>query len=364
MSEDDITNVYGFPQLPPEKLSQLWEVTSIHGAKKASSVHSHLRKKEIVQTEEPTDIEEYEELLSMRLEDPKIQVLRIEGETNKFTELIDEGIFQEWPGPGFIFKMTCAPAHKSDTDRSAYKTPHIFLLDSADPNLLNCSDVYKQVASVFCKNCPSTNGSISSCCHIAFLIMWLSARYLLEKSVNRSVRIVNIKNAYDFLHPEEILRFANTIPIPNNVARTSHEKRPNDPLYGRSKFLYCTVEAEGADDSLDSIQPNEDLVPENAEINDCEQVAGPIISTQTNEINPQIEPEIAVLTVQAADARSTTQSETGRSSIASSLYGQGVVADIEKYIQKQVRKNPQLTIPEVSYFEGEYRTNVKYFFHQ
>ena len=356
MSEDDISNVYGFPQLPPEKLSQLWEVTSIHGAKKASSVHSHLRKKEIVQTEEPTDIEEYEELLSMRLEDPKIQVLRIEGKTDKFTELVDEGLFEEWPGPGFIFKMTCAPAHRSDTDRSAYKTPHIFLLDSADPNLLNCSDVYKQVASVFCKNCPSTNGSISSCCHIAFLVMWLSARYMLEKSVNRSVRIVNIKNPYDFMHPDEILAFANTIPIPHNVERTSKEKRPNDALYGRSKYLYRTEADEGADDSLDSDQPNEDLVPENAEINHCEQVAGPMRSTQTDEINPQIEPEIAVPTVQAADARSTTQSETGRSSIASSLYGQGVVSDIENYIQKQVRKCPRLTIPEVSNFEGLYRT--------
>ena len=359
-SEDDITNIYRFPQLPPHKLSQLWEVTSIHGARKASSVHSHLRKNEIIQTEEPTDIEEYEELLSMRLEDPKITVLRLEQETEKFAELKAEGVFNEWPGPGFVFKMTCAPAHRSDKDKSAYKTPHIFLLDSADPNILNCSDTYKQVASVFCKNCPSTNGSISSCCHIAFLIMWLSCRYLLEKSVNRNVRIVNIKNPYDFLHPDEILRYANTIPIPDSVERTSVEKRPNDPLYGRSQFLYITGN-ESVD--LDESQPDQDVVSAFVQNIDCDHQIDPITSTLTLDVNPQIQPETTVPTIQAVDARSTTQSET--TSISSSLYGQGMVADVDKYIQKQVRKNPQLFIPRVNNFDGEYKckyNNLKYFY--
>ena len=330
----------------------MWEVTSIHGAKKASSVHSHLRRNEIIQTEEPTDIEEYEELLSMRLEDPKITVLRLEEETEKFAELKAEGLFDEWPGPGYVFKMTCAPAHRSDTDRSAYKTPHLFLLDSGNPNILHCTDVYKQVASVFCKNCPATNGSISSCCHISFLIMWLSCRYLLEKSVSRNVQIVNIKNPYDFLHPDEILRFANTIPIPHNVERTSIEKRPNDPLYGRSKFLYTT---EDVSVDLDDSQSDQDVVSAVVQNIDCDQQTETMRSTLPDDVNHQIQTEIPVPTIQAVHTRSTTQSEASRSSISSSLYGQGRVADIDKYIQKQVRKNPHLVIPQVSNFEGEFK---------
>ena len=199
-TKEEIINTYNFPQLKPEKFKQLYEVTSIHGAKKAQSVHSHLRRTEIIMNEDPEDYEEYLELLGMPLENAKVQVLRLDEPTPKYQELQDDGIFKEWPGPGYVFRTTCAPAHRSDTDRTAYKTPTVFLLDSDIPNLLHCSDVYKKIASMYCYHCPSLNGSISSCCHLAFLIIYLSADYLLQKSVNRGVRMVNIKNPFSLHH--------------------------------------------------------------------------------------------------------------------------------------------------------------------
>jgi hypothetical protein len=241
-----------FPQLPANKLKQLWELVSMHGAKKAHAVHSHLRRNEIVQEEEPDTFEEFEELLKMPLENPKIQVLRLDNPPQSYLELEEEEILCQWPGPGRLFRVVCAPAHRSDTDRAAYKTPTVFVLDSEDPNPLNCTDIFRRVGAMHCYNCPATNGGISSCCHLAFLIILLSAIYLLQETINKGVRLVNIKNPFDFLHPAEIMDYATSVHIPNNVARVSKEKRPNDIIYNLSQFLYHVEEDESFSNEIGS----------------------------------------------------------------------------------------------------------------
>ena len=65
------------------------------------------------------------------------------------------------------------------------KFPVVFLLDSELVNPLNCSDKMKRYAAFRCYNCPSVNGNIGCCCHIAFLILFLSAVFIFCESVNK-----------------------------------------------------------------------------------------------------------------------------------------------------------------------------------
>ena len=354
-SKEEVTNIFNFPQLKPEKFSQIWEVTSIHGVKKAQSVHSHLRRSEVILNEDPEDYIEYMELLKMPLENAKVEVLRLDEPTSKFKELQLEGIFKEWPGPGYVFRTSCAPAHRSDTSRAAFKTPTIFLLDSEVPNLLHCSDIYQRIGSMYCYNCPSLNGSISSCCHLAYLLLWLSADYVLEKSVNRGVRMVNIKNPFSFLHPGEIMSNTHSIPIPTVVNRTSDEKRPNCPLYGRSKFMYLTETADSDESDIDlepqgnhgDVGVEQNLASEAAPIQSVAFEEQEDISSEcpalpeTNNLNRdnniQIEP---------APSISTTSTV--------SYFGQGRTTDIEKFIGKHTRRNQELVIPEIVDFQGNW----------
>ena len=349
-SKEDVKNLFNFPQLKPEKFQQIWELTSIHGTKKAQAVHSHLRRTEVILNEDPEDHAEYVELLNMPLENAKVEVLRLDEPTDKFKELQMEGIFKEWPGPGYVFRTTCAPAHRSDTNRSAFKTPTIFLLDSESPNLLNCTDVYKRIGAMYCVNCPSLNGTISSCCHLAFLLIWLSADYVLEKSENRGIRMVNIKNPFSFLHPDEIMNHSHSIPIPAVVQRTSIEKRPNCPLYRRSRFMYLTETVESDDDSEPQRNNDYECVDQNLAIESAptdsdafEDRAGltseyPALPG-TNNLNQnndiQIEPEPSLSTTSTV-----------------SYFGQGRTADIEKFVEKRTRRHQELAIPEVVNFQG------------
>lgn len=346
VEDEHITeDFYNFPQLPKECFSQLWELTTIHGARKGIAVASHLRKKEVVADEDPQTFDEYQELICQYLQEPQVEVLRLEKPTESYEELVQDGILPPWPGPGYIFRIVCAPAHRSDTDKSAYKTPMVYVLDEDITNPLNCSDVFKRIGATFCFNCPSTNGGISSCCHVAFIIMILGAYYALEISYNKAVKIVSIKNPYSFLHPSETMTSAQSVPIPKNVKRTSLEKRANDPLLFPDNFLYWDEDEideyyqegsveEDAVERQDSVDQEFNGEEGSIEVNETsilqeECITGISFQEQSRELNVDVQ--------SIASSRGTT----------ASLYG-GSVANVERYIDKVVRRNPDQAIPPIN----------------
>lgn len=322
----------------------------MHGAKKAHSVHSHLRKNEIVQEEEPGNFDEYEELLAMPLENHDVQALRLDEPPEKYLELEAEGILPPWPGPGYVFRAVCAPAHRSDTDRSAYKTPMVFVLDDDSSNPLNCTDVYKRVGCLFCYNCPSTNGSISSCCHLAYAVILFSASYMLETCVNKGVRLVNIKNPFSFLHPDEVMSHCRSVSIPKNVQRTSVEKRPNDPLYDPAHFLYL-VDEETEEGDVDQSAVI-DISPDSADVlgqSTVPQALNP--DTHAPDV-PSQSPVLTAPNHEAPDSSSRASAMAQSTTSSVSFYGQGV-ANIERFIQTEVRKVPNWVIPLVNPWRGK-----------
>ena len=75
-----------------------------------------------------------------------------------YKALEHQGILPKWPGSGYLFKYSVPPTNKSDKDKSAWKTPMFYILDSNVQNPLNCTNTFKRIAAFFCKNCPSANG--------------------------------------------------------------------------------------------------------------------------------------------------------------------------------------------------------------
>jgi hypothetical protein len=348
-NDEAAEDFYNFPQLPKECFSQLWELTTIHGARKGIAVSSHLRRKEVSNEEEPESFEEYQELLSLPIHDLQVQVQRLEKASDSYKELEAQGILPPWPGPGYLFRTVCAPAHRSDTDRNAYKTPMIYLLDEDTCNPLNCTDVFRRIAATFCYNCPSTNGGISSCCHIAFFVMVLSATYALDTSYNKAVKIVSIKNPHIFLHPPETMSSARAVQIPKNVKRTSSEKRENDPLFKPDNFLYLdeTEEYDEEDDmGIDGLEEcrqeecgqEEDVQEEDVQEEDVQEEDGEVEDGEVEDVGVQQEDEANNLEIHSTCSTIST---------APSLYGRGV-GNVQKFVRKANQKDPQHALPEVN----------------
>jgi hypothetical protein len=340
--EDDLASedFYNFPQLPKESFSQLWELTTIHGARKGIAVSSHLRRREVIDEEEPESLEDYQELLSLRLKDPQVQVQRMEKASESYKELEAQGILPPWPGPGYLFRTVCAPAHRSDTDKKAYKTPMIYLLDEDTCNPLNCTDIFRRIAATFCYNCPSTNGGISSCCHIAYLLMVLCASYALDISYNKAVKIVSIKNPYPFLHPPETMSSARSVQIPKNVKRKSTEKRLNDPFFEPDNFLYFEYEDIDQEDGQEEDRQEGDGQVEDGQVEDGQGEDG-------HGDDGQVENGQVVGVQQDEEMNIDTHSICSTTSAATSLHGRGV-ANVENYVRKANRKDPEHSIPEVN----------------
>ena len=335
---DSIIDQYDFPQLDRETFQQIYELVGIHALRKSQGTASHMRSMEIDNEESPENMEELRELLEYRLEKPQLQVHRLDDEPDGYQGLVDEGILPIWPGTGYLFKIVCAPAMRSDTDKKAYKTPILYLLDSPEVNPLNCSDVFKRIGGIYCFNCPSTTGGIGSCCHMAFLVSVCSASYLLDRSVNRLTSLVNIKNRHSFQHPEENMNFAKSAPIPVDIPRLSKDKRSNDPLYDSSKFI--TDDEESNEDENSNANSNDiDDVHEGNVCGDQEDVAEHVDCVDENLPSQQIQ-------TQEADVRSIA------SSAPSSYYGRGV-ANADRFIQRKVAANHHLRIPPVNLNRGK-----------
>ena len=261
----------------------------------------------------------------------------------------------------------------------------VYVLDEDITNPLNCSDAFKRIGATFCFNCPSKNGGISSCCHVAFAVMVLGVKYALEISYNKAVKIVSIKNPYSFLHPSETMSSAQSVPMPKNVKRTSLEKRANDPLFFPDNFLYLDEDEIDEDfeedfeedsveenfleipDSVDeqfnaeegSVEVNETSfvreecitgVPideQSRELNVEVQSTGVPIDEQSRELNVEVQSTGVPIDEQSRELNVEVQSIASSRGTTASLYGRSV-ANVERYIDKVVRKNPDQAIPPIN----------------
>ena len=128
----------------------------------------------------------------------------------------------------------CYPSNKSDSAKTNHKYPTFFVLDSEEPNFFGCSDIYKRVFSYYCYGCPSLNGTIGSCSHLAFLLLYLGAPAILlhMKTSNLIVPALNMRNKFTFLDPVEALEYTKKgVHFHFNADRTSREGRPNCLFY-------------------------------------------------------------------------------------------------------------------------------------
>ena len=193
ISIDDFHDEENVPQLTTVTFGQIFEVTSsIHALVKGLKVSSHMRNAE-VDGYLVAGFTEFKELLADIPQETRIQSKRLSFPPAGYRALESAGILPQWSGPGTLYRTVCLPSNASDADRRNSKLPTVFILDSPESNPLNCSDVFKPVGAMHCSNCPSKNGGISSCCHLGFLFLLLSAPFML-RSVKKPVRLVNIKN--------------------------------------------------------------------------------------------------------------------------------------------------------------------------
>ena len=129
------------------------------------AVASHLRRKEV----QEIDISSYAEYVKQLESTPENITLEYKYQNTQpaqYRNLVAQNILPPWPGPGILIRMKCAPSHRSDTNRSNWKTPTIFILRSDQKNPLNCTNTFKRFGSMTCYNCPSSQGNIGACCHI------------------------------------------------------------------------------------------------------------------------------------------------------------------------------------------------------
>ena len=91
--EDIIGGEFNFPQLPPEKFHQIYEVTSgVHPLHKAKGVNSQKRRSEVENLEKPNNYEDYCLLMGEGVHDPKIEVLRLDEPTAMYLNLVSQGV--------------------------------------------------------------------------------------------------------------------------------------------------------------------------------------------------------------------------------------------------------------------------------
>ena len=81
----------------------------------------------------------------MGLEDLDLYVRRLDAPPANYGALQNQGILPEWSGPGYLYKYAVPPTNRSSIDKSNWKTACIFILDSPNPNPLNCSNTFRRI---------------------------------------------------------------------------------------------------------------------------------------------------------------------------------------------------------------------------
>ena len=341
VSLDDFHARFTFPTVDKASFNQLFEVTSsIHSLVKGLKVSSHMRKAE-VDNYSVNDFDELKELLADLPQETIIEYKPLRYPPAGYRALETAGILPPWPGPGMLYRTACLPSNRSDIDRRNSKFPTVFILDSPNANPLNCSDVFRTVGAMQCKNCPSLNGGFSSCSHLGFLFLTLSAPFVMT-SVNRPVKLVNIKNKRRFLHPQEILDNLETLDISFNIASRGYDKRNTDALYNPD-----IIDSDQSDSHIASLShgsiPLQAVSPSSTPPPPDEDVC------QTPESEAGMQPPCHPSTDRPA-ACSLTRTQGSQSS-ASSYFGQ-TGTDIERFLQRMVRRNPSRAIPPQSSISG------------
>ena len=95
----DLREKYNFPFLPRSKFEQLYEVCSIHAAKKGLNGICYTRREEVDEAiSDVEDFEEYSELLRKPLEDLDVYARRVTVRPAGYLRLEASNILPEWPG--------------------------------------------------------------------------------------------------------------------------------------------------------------------------------------------------------------------------------------------------------------------------
>ena len=343
--EDFHTRFGNFPQTTPATFSQLFEVTSsIHSLTKGEKVSSHLRKTEVDGYDDVRDFDDLEDLLSDPPLEIQVKYKRLVRPSAEYLNLEAAGILPPWPGPGTLFRVTCLPSNRSDTNPQNSKHPTIFILDDSTLNPLHCSDVFKSVGAMNCYNCPSLNGGISTCAHLGFELLLLSSPYALF-SVNRPVKLVNMKNRHGFLNPAEVLENIQTLGLPiNPVPHQREDKRKTDILYNPEENIVSESEDEQSDPPQSSSAQHPDQAGAQEEENNGQEINSEINNDNLADLNQDF-PE--------GNEQPETRSGCGGSQYSgASLYGQSV-ANVENYLQRMTRRNPSRMIPPRTTVQGK-----------
>ena len=270
-SEQEFEVNFDFPQVTHHTFDELIELTSsVHSLTKAISVKGNLRRAEVEEMDEDDieDFETYAALIKGQLDECKVNYLRLDEPPAEYSSMVASGILPPWPGKGTAYQVACLPHYKSDTQKKNQRQPVIFVLDSPEPNQLNCSNVFKRVAAMHCYRCPSLNGSISGCCHIGFLLLTLAAPWFLNVNYNKAVKLVSIKNKYacKFQHPQEAVQTKsnrNVTDLFKCNKKISVNKRPNCPFQNPSIPYKLVL---GSEEDEQEIQPVEDNEASEAEV--------------------------------------------------------------------------------------------------
>ena len=255
----------------------------------------------------------------------------------------------------------CYPSNKSDSAKTNHKYPTFFVLDSEEPNFFGCSDIYKRVFSYYCYGCPSLNGTIGSCSHLAFLLLYLGAPAILlhMKTSNLIVPALNMRNKFTFLDPVEALEYTKKgVHFHFNADRTSREGRPNCLFYFPQKArikhaLEKKADEERGEESPHSVPDVEmpevdksvDSVPD-VEIAEVDESLDSVPDVEMPEIDesPESVPDVEISGV--CDRPYTIDVEI--SSCKKTLFYGRSSSNIENLVAKKSKKNKSLFIPRKS----------------
>lgn len=404
---------YPFPKVRPEDFHQLLELTSsVHSLTKAISVGSHLRRAEVdrMDKEEIDDFEEYSQLLRQPIGNLDVKVLRLDNPPPAYVEKQAVGLLPPWPGSGFAIQVVCLPHYKSDTQAQNHRLPVIFVLDSDDTNPLGCSGVFKRVGAMHCFKCPSLNGGISACCHLAFALVSMSCPWFLEVSFNKPTRMITVKNAkfLSFLHPPEAVQTSSNRRVSDLFSckdRKSVQKRPNCPFSNpnipykkakanaaaraRAEVTSDTNSDDGTSNNQSDVETTEasnnhsddDATVASNNQSDDETIVASINYSLDEPANPSnkvsddgvaayselvSEDEEGIASDKASvegDDNVSLSQMTDVSSVVSSMYGH-TRTNITKLLKTRTAKRPHIAIPGPSENKGVYFiTDFTFFYH-
>lgn len=353
---DSIPDDLYFPTLTPSVFDQIYEITSsIHALVKGQGTGSNIRRREVLASH-PDNISEFKELLRLPPENIRVRFFRLNNPTAEYTEKERAGILPPWPGSGVIFQLVCYPSNRSNNVRGNWKWPTVFVLDSDTPNPLNCSDIFRCIGAITCQNCPSVNGSLGGCCHIGFMLLLLSAPWILE-SRNTAVKLVNIKNP-SFMHPAEVMAGINSHRgFSSFNVRQSYDKRGNSALLRPEEIFESDSSETQYDDNGSASQPHGETSSQHHEDSEFQDNVQPCDASQHSAQQPTPHDPAPSPAAQQPDPSPAAQQQSqSRSQASSATYGQSR-SNIENLIRRAVRRNPSRAIPEASQIQGIYFLN-------